>query len=94
MGIATAGRIETFAAAGICGAMLARGLAPEQAAALAAQALGRAGDLAARRHTARAMRPMDVLAALPDLWRALALMRTSPPRARPPLLLELGRPSS
>ena len=91
-GLATGGSGDILA--GICGAMLAGGLAPEQAAALAAQALGRAGELAARRHTARAMRPMDVLAALPDLWRAWALVRTSPPRARPPVLLELGRPAS
>lgn len=91
-GLATGGSGDILA--GICGAMLAGGLAPEQAAALAAQALGRAGELAARRHTARAMRPMDVVAALPDLWRAWALVRTSPPRARPPLLVELGRPAS
>jgi NAD(P)H-hydrate epimerase len=89
-GLATGGSGDILA--GICGAMLAGGLPPEQAAALAAQALGRAGELAARRHTARAMRPMDVLAALPDLWRAWALARTSPPRARPPVLLELARP--
>ena len=89
-GLATGGSGDILA--GICGAMLAGGLPPEQAAALAAQALGRAGELASRRHTARAMRPMDVLAALPDLWRAWALVRTSPPRARPPVLLELARP--
>ena len=91
-GLATGGSGDILA--GICGAMLAGGLPPEQAAALAAQALGRAGELAARRHTARAMRPMDVLAALPDLWRAWALIRTSPPRARPPVLLELARPAA
>lgn len=91
-GLATGGSGDILA--GICGAMLAGRLAPEHAAAVAAQALGRAGELAARRRTARAMRPMDVLDALPDLWRAWALLRTSPPRPRPPVLLELGRPAS
>ena len=91
-GLATGGSGDFLA--GVCGAMLAAGLPADQAAALAAQALGRAGELAARRHTARAMRPMDVVAALPDLWRAWELLRTSPPRANPPLLLELGRPTS
>lgn len=91
-GLATGGSGDILA--GVCGAMLAVGLPPDQAAALAAQVLGRAGELAARRHTARAMRPMDVVAALPDLWRAWELLRTSPPRANPPVLLELGRPAS
>jgi hypothetical protein len=72
--------------------MLGAGLPGDQAAAFAAQALGRAGDLAARRHTARAMRPMDVVDALPDLWRAWALLRTSPPRLNLPVLAELDRP--
>ena len=91
-GLATGGSGDILA--GICGAFLAGGIVPEQAAALAAQALGRAGDLAARRHTARAMRPMDVIAALPDLWRTWALLRTNPPRANPPVLLDLPRPRS
>jgi NAD(P)H-hydrate epimerase len=91
-GLATGGSGDILA--GVCGAMLAAGLPADQAAALAAQALGRAGELAARRHTMRAMRPMDVVAALPDLWRAWGLLRTSPPRANPPVLLELGRPTS
>ncbi len=62
------------------------------AAAVAAHALGRAADLAARRFTARAMRPMDVLAALPDLWRSWEtrrLIRTTP---RPPVICELDAP--
>ncbi len=91
-GLATGGSGDILA--GICGAMLGAGLPGDRAAAFAAQALGRAGELAARRHTARAMRPMDVVAALPDLWRAWALLRTSPPRINPPLLLELSRPSA
>jgi NAD(P)H-hydrate epimerase len=91
-GLATGGSGDILA--GICGAMLAAGLAPGQAASLAAQALGRGGEIAARRHTARAMRPMDVVAALPDLWRAWALLRSAPSRAVPPVLLELARPTS
>jgi len=90
-GLATGGSGDVLA--GICGAMLGAGLPPLQAAALAAQALGRAGELAARRHTARAMRPMDVVAALPDLWRAWSLLRDTPPRPDPPILLALGRPA-
>ncbi len=89
-GLATGGSGDILA--GIAGALLAAGLEADLAAALAAQALGRAGDLAARRVTARAMRPMDVVAALPDLWRAWALLRASPPRPTPPILLELSRP--
>ena len=90
-GLATGGSGDILA--GICGAALGAGLPPDQAAALAAHALGRAGELAARRVTPRAMRPMDVIAALPDLWRAWALLRTAPPRANPPVLFELGRPT-
>lgn len=89
-GLATGGSGDILA--GLAGAALAAGLPPERAAALAAQALGRAGDLAARRVTARAMRPMDVLTALPDLWRAWGILRDAPPRATPPILAELFRP--
>ena len=89
-GLATGGSGDILA--GICGAMLGARLPAEQAAAFAAQALGRAGELAARRHTARAMRPMDVVDALPDLWRAWALLRSSPPRLNLPVLVELDRP--
>lgn len=89
-GLASGGSGDILA--GVSGALLAAGLEPDIAAALAAQALGRAGDLAARRVTARAMRPMDVFAALPDLWRAWGLLRASPPRPTPPILLELPRP--
>lgn len=89
-GLATGGSGDILS--GLAGGALAAGLPPERAAALAAQALGRAGDLAARRVTARAMRPMDVLAALPDLWRAWSILRDAPPRAVPPFLADLPRP--
>lgn len=65
---------------------------PVIAAAVAAHALGRAADLAARRVTARGMRPMDVIAALPDLWRTWETLRRLRPAARPPVLLELEAP--
>lgn len=71
--------------AGFVASFLARGLAPEVAAALGAQVLGRAAEIAARRLTVRATRPADVLAALAELWRRWA----EPPVPRPPVLLEL-----
>jgi hydroxyethylthiazole kinase-like uncharacterized protein yjeF len=90
-GLATGGSGDILS--GLCGAFLAAGLDEETAAALGAQALGRAGELAGRRATPRSMRPMDVVAALPDLWRAWAVLRSMPERARPPILLELERPA-
>jgi NAD(P)H-hydrate epimerase len=74
---------------GFIGAYLARGLEPRDAAALGAFTLGRGAEIAARRHTVRATRPADVLAALPELWRQLA----EPPAIRPPVLLELEPPA-
>ena len=74
---------------GLIGTFLARGVAPDVAAALGAHAMGRAAELAAEKHTARAARPADVLAALPDVWRALAAARA--PAA--PVLLELDPPA-
>jgi NAD(P)H-hydrate repair Nnr-like enzyme with NAD(P)H-hydrate dehydratase domain len=79
---------------GIVGTALAQGLAPEIAAAFGAQALGRAADLAARRSSARTLRPMDVVAALPDLWREWEVLRLAPPAPWPPVLLELERPQT
>ena len=89
-GLATGGSGDVLS--GLAGAALARGLEPRLAAALAAQVLGRAADLAARRVTARGLRPMDVLDALPDLWRAWAARRLAPPPVEPPILLDLPRP--
>lgn len=89
-GLATGGSGDVLS--GLAGAALGQRMQPEYAAAFAAQALGRAGELAARRVTARAMRPMDVIAGLPDVWRAWAILRTSPPAPRPPVLVELERP--
>ncbi len=91
-GLATGGSGDLLS--GFVGALLGQGHEPEIAAALGAQILGRAADLGARRHTARGLRPMDVLAALPDLWRAWESWRTARPSPRPPVLLELLRPST
>ena len=62
------------------------------AAALGAQALGRAADLAARRVTARGMRPMDVIAALPDLWREWDVLLRIGTAVDAPILQRLAKP--
>src|SRR5439155_13456307 len=53
-----------------------------------AHALGRAAEQGARQWTARSLRPADVLAALPEVWRAWRDVI----RARPPVLAELEAP--
>ena len=85
-GLATGGSGDLLA--GFIGAFLARGTAPAEAAALGAHALGRAAEQGARQWTARSLRPADVLAALPDVWRAWKDVRP----ARPPVLAELDAP--
>ncbi len=91
-GLATGGSGDVLS--GIAAAALARGVEPVQAAALAAQILGRAADLGARRVTARGLRPRDVIAALPDLWRAWEARRLAPSPVQPPILLDLPRPAA
>jgi len=85
-GLATGGSGDLLA--GFIGAFLARGTAPAEAAALGAHALGRAAEQGARQWTARSLRPADVLASLPDVWRAWK--NVGP--ARPPVLVELEAP--
>ena len=85
-GLATGGSGDLLA--GFLGAFLARGLAPPEAAALGAHALGRAADIGARQWTARSLRPADVLAALPDVWRAWRDVKPS----LPPVLAALEAP--
>lgn len=89
-GLATGGSGDVLS--GLIGAFMGRGDAPDVAAALGAQALGRAADLAARRTSARGLRPMDVVAACRDLWQEWAALRRTPPVPRPPLLFDLLRP--
>ncbi len=91
-GLATGGSGDVLS--GLIGAALAQGVEPEVAAALGAQALGRAADMAARRMSARSMRPMDVVASLADLWREWEVLRRSPPPPHPPVLLDLPRPAT
>lgn len=91
-GLATGGSGDVLS--GLIGTALAQELEPRTAAALGAQALGRAADMAARRVSARGLRPMDVIAALTELWREWELLRRSPPPPRPPILLELPRPQT
>ena len=79
-GLATGGSGDMLA--GFIGAFLARGAAPPVAAALGAHALGRAAERGARQWTARSLRPADVLAALPDVWRSWAQAGA----ARPPVV--------
>jgi NAD(P)H-hydrate epimerase len=85
-GLATGGSGDLLA--GFVGAFLARGMAPAEAAALGAHALGRAAEHGARLWTARSLRPADVLAALPEVWRAWRDVKPG----RPPVLAVLEAP--
>lgn len=90
-GLATGGSGDVLS--GMLGALMAQGVVLPDAAAMAAQALGEAADVAARRVTARAMRPMDVISALPDIWRAWACARDGRvPHS--PVLTHLNAPQS
>ena len=87
-GLATGGSGDVLA--GFIGAFLARGLPAPEAAALGAHALGRAAELGARSWTARSLRPADVLAALPDVWRAWSAVHP----LGPPVVAVLELPES
>ncbi|MEP6591597.1 MAG: NAD(P)H-hydrate dehydratase [Gemmatimonadota bacterium] len=90
-GLATGGSGDVLS--GILGALMGQGIVLPDAAAMAAEALGEAADHAARRTTARAMRPMDVVEALPDVWRAWARVQDAEsPHA--PVLRTLVAPRS
>jgi hydroxyethylthiazole kinase-like uncharacterized protein yjeF len=91
-GLATGGSGDVLA--GLIATGLAQGLDPAAAAGLGSQALGRAADIGARRQTARSLRPMDVVSALPDLWREWEVLRMARPVPRPPILYELFRPQA
>lgn len=68
-GMATGGTGDVLS--GIVGSLLGQGLSAREAAMLGVYTHGLAGDLAAERHTARAMLAGDVIDALPAAWRAL-----------------------
>jgi NAD(P)H-hydrate epimerase len=91
-GLATGGSGDTLS--GLIATFLAQRMAPLEAAALAAQTLGRAADLAASRRSARGLRPMDVIDAVPDLWRGWKVAAAAVPSIRPPILHELERPQA
>ena len=86
-GLATGGSGDVLT--GIIAALLAQQVGLPDAAAAGAQAHGEAADYAARRTTARAMRPMDVVTGLQDVWRGWG--RPGPLR-RAPILLDLPAP--
>jgi NAD(P)H-hydrate epimerase len=89
-GLATGGSGDSLS--GLIATFLAQGVEPDGAALLGAQVLGRAADLAALRHSARAVRPMDVVTAVSDLWRGWDLAQRAGTAPRPPVLHELERP--
>jgi NAD(P)H-hydrate epimerase len=89
-GLATGGSGDVLS--GLAGTFLAQMQQAGPAGAVAALALGRAAEVAARRVTARAMRPMDVVGALPDLWRAWETLRRVPPPIQPPVIGRLESP--
>ena len=89
-GLGTGGSGDVLS--GIAGTLLAQGCEAPVAAALAAQALGEAADIAARRVTARGMRPMDVIAALPDVWRLWEGVRAAPSVSDLPVIGRVGAP--
>jgi NAD(P)H-hydrate epimerase len=89
-GLATGGSGDLLS--GFIAAFLARGTVPAEAAALGAHALGRAAELGARQWTARSLRPADLLASLPDVWRAW--QDGKPAGGRPPVLVELEAPET
>ncbi|MES1259164.1 MAG: NAD(P)H-hydrate dehydratase, partial [Gemmatimonadota bacterium] len=88
-GLATGGSGDVLT--GIIAALIGQELAPLDAAAAGAQAHGDAADIAARRVTARAMRPMDVVAGLQDVWRAWG---RGGALHRAPILLDLPAPAA
>jgi len=68
-GMATGGTGDVLA--GLVGGLIAQGAEPINAAILGTYAHGLAGDLAAAAKTPRGMIASDVIAAIPDAWRAI-----------------------
>lgn len=66
-GLATGGSGDVLS--GLVGVFLAQGLTPLAAAAVAAEALGQAATMAAQEHGPRTMRPMQVVAAMAEVWK-------------------------
>ena len=91
-GLATGGSGDVMS--GLIGAFMGQALDPLRAAALGAQALGRSADLAGKRSGTRGLRPMDVIATLPDLWREWSRSPGAAAAPHPPILFDLPRPLS
>src|SRR5207245_9316554 len=85
-GLATGGSARRLA--GFIAACLGGGSPGPGAGAVGARALGRAAEQGAGEWTARSLRPADVLAALPDIWRAWANSRP----VGPPVITVLEPP--
>jgi hydroxyethylthiazole kinase-like uncharacterized protein yjeF len=66
-GLATGGSGDVLS--GLIGVLLAQGLGPSIAAAVAAEALGQAALFAAQEHGPRTMRPMHVVGAMAEVWK-------------------------
>jgi len=91
-GLGTGGSGDVLS--GIMGTLLAQETDAGHAAALAAQALGVAGDIGARRVSARSLRPMDVIAALPDVWRLWSGSRSRVAGRAVPIIAHLPAPQT
>jgi len=89
-GLGTGGSGDVLS--GLLATVLAQSGEPSVAAGVAAHVLGRAADLAARRHTVRAVRPADVIAAIPDVWREWSRRRGAGLSPRLAILAELPAP--
>lgn len=86
-GLATGGSGDVLS--GFIAAFLAQGLNTLDAASLGAHMMGRAAEAAAARGSVRTVRPDDVMAALPEVWRHVE----TPAPIRPPVLLRLDPPA-
>jgi NAD(P)H-hydrate epimerase len=86
-GLATGGSGDVLS--GFVAAFLAQGLNTLEAASLGAHVMGRAAEAAAARGSVRTVRPDDVMAAVPDVWRQLE----TPAPVQPPVLLRLDPPA-
>ncbi|MCZ6858552.1 MAG: NAD(P)H-hydrate dehydratase [Gemmatimonadetes bacterium] len=86
-GLATGGSGDVLS--GFIAAFLAQGLDTSDAASFGAHILGRAAEIASTKGSVRTVRPDDVMAAVPDVWRQLETTSA----AEPPVLLALDPPA-
>ena len=86
-GLATGGSGDVLS--GFVATFLAQGLDTRDAASLGAHMVGRAAEVASVNGSVRTVRPDDVMAAVPEVWRQLEV----PPTTEPPVLLTLDAPT-